>query len=252
MNDKCHGEIHATSQTSYSYIVSDLCPGDRCDVHVRAHSGSVSPRPDCHACLSESEPSNMLSLTPAAPPEAVAIRLAAIAADGLDLTWPFPQQYGDANVSGFQLIKNGKLCGALIPPETTMYKLTNLEIGETCDLQLISLTDHPVGKYSELNGYNPNYSTAEADSGEVRKVVHPDYPACRVGPVLTLKYTHLAKPVVKIWTEKVTGYSAMVAFKTSKMSHHFADAEYYLVRCWPGTEPDDDVQEIRTDSKFIC
>jgi hypothetical protein len=194
-----------------------------------------------------SEASNMLSLTAAAPPEGVRLKLVAIASDGIDLSWPYPQQYGDAGLSGFQLVKNGRICGAIIPPETTLFKFTNIEVGETVDLQLISLTDHPVGKFSDTH-CGPSYGQHE---GDVRKIVHPDYPACNVGPVLTLKYTTLVKPAVKIWTEKVTGYSAMVAFKTSKMNHHFVDCEYYFVRCWPGSIPNNDVQELRTDSNFV-
>ncbi len=34
------------------------------------------------------------------------------------------------------------------------------------------------------------------------------------------------------------------------MNHHFVEPEYYLVSYWPGTTPDDDVQTIRTDSKY--
>jgi hypothetical protein len=194
-----------------------------------------------------SEASNMLSLTAAAPPEAVRLKLVAVASDGIDLTWPYPQQYGDACLSGFQLVKNGRLSGAIIPPDTTLFKLTSIEVGETVDLQLISLTDHPVGRFQDPN-CGQCYGGVEADT---RKIVHPEFPACNIGPVLTLKYTNLVKPAVKVWTEKVTGYSAMIAFKTSKMNHHFLDCEYYLVRCWPGTVSNSDVQEIRTDSKRL-
>jgi hypothetical protein len=107
------------------------------------------------------------------------------------------------------MVKNGKLSGPIIPPETSLYKFNNVEIGETLDLQLISLTNHPIAKYTEMHN-NPALIREEA-----KKIIHPDYPNCKVGPILTIKYNELVKPAIKIWTEKVTGYSAMVAYKTS-------------------------------------
>ena len=48
--------------------------------------------------------------------------------------------------------------------------------------------------------------------------IHPTYPACVAGPELTINYTELVKPAVRVWTEKVTGFTALVAFQTSMSS----------------------------------
>jgi hypothetical protein len=42
------------------------------------------------------------------------------------------------------------------------------------------------------------------------------YPGCLPGPALSVKFTGFVKPATKVWTERVTGYSAMVIFETSK------------------------------------
>jgi len=35
------------------------------------------------------------------------------------VTWEVPQQYGDAVLSGYQLLKNDTIYGSTIPPEVT-------------------------------------------------------------------------------------------------------------------------------------
>ena len=35
------------------------------------------------------------------------------------------------------------------------------------------------------------------------------------------------------------------------MNQHYVDAEYFLVSYWPGTQPDDNIQTIKTDSNFF-
>lgn len=165
-----------------------------------------------------SEPSNTLSVTPTAPPDAVSLRLTSLSTDGIEVSWSFPQQYGDALLSGFQLVRNGKCHGNIIPPDVSSVKISDIELGETINLQMISLTNHPVGKYTSLQqapGYSMDQPQRENLLNHVStKFIHSEYPACKIGPVLTVKYSNLVKPVVKIWTEKVTGFSAIVAFQT--------------------------------------
>ncbi len=83
-------------------MISDLQPGQLFNVHVIALSGDRFTHPTegpVVSCLISSEFSNILSVTPVAPPEAVRLKLVGVSTDGLDLTWPFPQQYGEAFVS---------------------------------------------------------------------------------------------------------------------------------------------------------
>jgi len=46
------------------------------------------------------------------------------------------------------MLKNGKLYGSIIPPEVNSLRIRDISLGEKVSLQLIALTDHPVGKVS--------------------------------------------------------------------------------------------------------
>jgi hypothetical protein len=209
-------------------MICDLAPGTSYDAMVQSFAGERLPQPTespIVSCLVASELSNTLSVTPSAPPEPVRLRLAAMCSDGIELTWPYPQQYGDAVVSGFQLVRNGRCHGDIIPHDCNLFKLSDVELGQTVSLQLISLTNHPVGKYTALHEH-PNFTMDQPQREELLNSglsrsknmlgFHPEYPACRPGPVLTIKFTGIVKPAVRVWTERVTGYSALVFFQTSR------------------------------------
>ena len=215
-------------------MICDLVPGKSYEVAIQAFCGVKLTQPTegpIVACLVPSEYSNDLMVTPSAPPDPPRLRLAALSSDGIEITWQFPQQYGDAIVSGFQLVRNGRCYGNIIPPDVSMFKLSEIELGETVNLQMISLTNHPVGKYTALHDH-PNFSMDQpqreflmngnddfeqrAEKYKKKFGLHPDYPGCKAGPILAVQYTGLVKPAVKVWSEKVTGYSAMVIYQTSK------------------------------------
>lgn len=59
-------------------------------------------------CLVKSDPSNILSVTPTAPPLSPPLRLESIHPDGIDVTWVTPQQYGEATISVKKKIFNQK------------------------------------------------------------------------------------------------------------------------------------------------
>lgn len=44
------------------------------------------------------------------------------------------------------MLKNGKLYGSIIPPEVNSLRIRDVSLGEKVCLQLIALTEHPVGK----------------------------------------------------------------------------------------------------------
>lgn len=232
LEGKYHGEISSSNLNSYSYMIADLIPGKQYDVTVQSFCGEKFTHPvegPMVSCIVASDLSNTISVTPTAPPDPVRLKLASISPEGIDVSWLFPQQYGDAVVSGFQLVKNGRLYGNIIPHDAVSFKITDAELGDVLNLQMISLTNHPVGKYTALHNH-PNYIMEQPQREELlngptldptqppkrNSTIHPDYPACKIGPVLSIKYTHLVKPAVKIWTEKVTGYSAMLVYQTSK------------------------------------
>lgn len=44
------------------------------------------------------------------------------------------------------MLKNGQLYGSIIPPEVNSLRIRDISLGEKVSLQLIALTEHPVGK----------------------------------------------------------------------------------------------------------
>ena len=73
---------------------------------------------------------------------------------GIDITWEVPQQYGDVVLSGYQLLKNGSFYGSAIPPEVTSMSIKDLSLGENVKLQIIALTEHPVGGVDQYKSAN--------------------------------------------------------------------------------------------------
>ena len=83
-------------------MICDLEPGKQYDAAVQAIAGDKielpSEGPEI-VCMVASEISNDLPVSPTAPPHPTRLRIASIHPDGIDVTWPFPQQFGDATVS---------------------------------------------------------------------------------------------------------------------------------------------------------
>ena len=141
-------------------MIDDLVPGKSYHTMVQAFSGEkvtyASEGPKI-SCIVASEFSNDLSVNPAAPPGPVRVKLAAIHLGGIDVTWNFPEQYGDATCSGYQLVMNSKCFGEILSPETLNYRISDIEFGDLLNIQIICLTNHPVGKYSALQNH-PDYT----------------------------------------------------------------------------------------------
>lgn len=91
------------------------------------------------------------------------------------MTWEVPQQYGDAVLSGYQLLKNDSVYGSTIPPEVTSMSIKDVTLGEDVRLQIIALTEHPVG------------GTDKSTYGQG----HGRYAECKPGPKLTLQVSDL-------------------------------------------------------------
>lgn len=58
------------------------------------------------------------------------------------------------------MLKNGKLYGSIIPAEVNSLRIRDVTLGEKITLQLIALTDHPVGKHERRHE-----TLADKDSG---------------------------------------------------------------------------------------
>ena len=130
------------------------------------------------------------------------------------------------------MVKNNKCYGTILPPETNTSRINDMEIGDLINLQVISLTNHPVGKYSAVQNH-PDYTmdqpqrefiTNGDDGKDSRRSLSnmlQSYPGCVPGPALSVKFTGFVKPATKLWTERVTGYNAMAIFETSKFNFCF-------------------------------
>ena len=86
-------------------------------------------------------------------------------------------------------------------PDVNTYRFSDVELGETLSLQIISLTNHPVGKYSALQNH-PDYTmdqpqrefitngqNMQTSSKKSVSNVHPDYPGCLPGTALSVTFT---------------------------------------------------------------
>ena len=49
-----------------------------------------------------------------------------------------------AHTQGYQMMKDGKLYGSIIPADVHSLRIKDVNLGETIKLQLLALTDHPV------------------------------------------------------------------------------------------------------------
>ena len=58
------------------------------------------------------------------------------------------------------MLKNGRLYGSIIPPEVNSLRIRDISLGEKVSLQLIALTEHPVGKVGQ--------KTAQAQEEELK------------------------------------------------------------------------------------
>ena len=57
------------------------------------------------------------------------------------------------------MLKNGKLYGSIIPADVNSLRIRDVTLGEKIELQLIALTEHPVGKQERK-------SEGDRDSGK--------------------------------------------------------------------------------------
>lgn len=76
-----------------------------------------------------------------------------------------PQQYGDAVLSGYQLLKNDTVYGSTIPPEVTSMSIKDICLGDDIKLQIIALTEHPVGGVDQAVSANSEGRYADCKPG---------------------------------------------------------------------------------------
>ena len=69
------------------------------------------------------------------------------------------------------MLKNGQLYGSIIPPEVNSLRIRDISLGEKVSLQLIALTEHPVGKIDRRTEQLEK-EIKEAAGGTVSNFIH--------------------------------------------------------------------------------
>ncbi|XP_048739977.2 uncharacterized protein LOC125654190 isoform X5 [Ostrea edulis] len=286
VNDKYFGKIDASpkmDRQGYQYVITGLNPEESYDVKVKSMSGQKQVDPDQNHifCLSESSFSNIIPVQAPAAPKSPELRLESMTPQGIRVTWLAPQQYGEAEISGYRLLKNGKLYGHIMGPDVNAVDITGISLGDRVVLQLVALTNHPVGKLerallelerdessprqqAQLTGSDQKVFTltegvktkgwtkTESTNKLEDLLLGEKYAGCRPGPKLTVHYTGLVKAPDEVWLEQVTGHSALVVWKKEDNVHgHFVRPDHYVVTWWCGDKSDVQSEESREDHILI-
>lgn len=154
------GQWHADVPTSlqcrtYQYQLTGLLPGVLYDITVKAMVGKELVDSPANAelnqvsCMVESDHSPPLTVTCVAPPASPQLKIEAMGPDGLELSWDPAQSFGEAETVGYQLLRDTKPYGAVIPPDVTSLCMRDITMGERISLQLVALTNHPVGRATD-------------------------------------------------------------------------------------------------------
>ncbi|XP_041347758.1 uncharacterized protein LOC121367568 [Gigantopelta aegis] len=290
VDSRWHGEVKANKmcdQQGYQFFLTDLSPGNSYDISVKAISGTR--RIDSEAqhvfCLSDSGMSNVLSVMAPAAPKSPKLRLEGLHPGGIDVTWQVPQQFGDACISGYQMLKNGKVYGSIIPPDVNSLRISDVSLGEKLSLQLIALTEHPVGKDtrqsldlekdSGIDGVSqPDEKPVSASTSRISNkfitfdlngILTSDWPTvtkdiftgdrytgCKPGQPLVVHYTGLVQAPLEVWCEMVSGHSALIVWNTEHSSKaHFVRPDCYQVTWWPGDTAQDDINSDSTEEDHL-
>ncbi|CAD5112727.1 DgyrCDS1945 [Dimorphilus gyrociliatus] len=255
------GEVRSSSTSNkagYQFSCSKLAPGKAYDLVVRAYAGekiNSGQQVNSVYCLAESDDTNMIQVTCSAPPESPTLHIMSMDVDGIDVGWEMPQQYGDAAVSGFQMIKDDRFYGEIMPSDVYSMRIQEgIHLGDRITLQILALTDHPVGRETDAapSSQDAISSIPENDIGLLELYIGGRYKACKLGPKLTIWYTGLVSPPIKVHAENVTGHSAVIAWKIStKEKKHFVAAENYIVTWWPGNDAKEHVRSATTTNDHL-
>ncbi|ESO91438.1 hypothetical protein LOTGIDRAFT_153880 [Lottia gigantea] len=254
-----HGEVKAnkiSDKQGYQFFLTDLSPEQCYDVSVKSVCGQrdVDKETQHVYCLSDSPMSNIVTVRAPAAPKSPTLRLEGLHPDGIDVTWQVPQQFGDASISGYQMLKDNKLYGAVIPPDVNSLKIKDMSLGEKVNLQLIALTEHPVGKTDgSLAGDKDSGLGGSTIPDDKRDIFMGErYSGCKPGPKLSIHYTGLVQAPTEVRCEKVTGHSALIVWnKENGSKPHFVGAENYQVTWWPGSKPQDDINSDSTSDDHL-
>ncbi|CAF0740560.1 unnamed protein product, partial [Didymodactylos carnosus] len=214
LDGKEREELPTNGRTSFKYEINDLKPDQTYSVYIKAVIGHKKLDGYVYQCQIESLPSNELSLKCSAPPKIPPPRLERMSPNGVDIVWDTPVEYGDAKLTGYQILKNGKAIGKQLPIEKNRASITDLEVGNRYSLQVVPLTDHPSGNAFRIGEeYDPERHFS-------------------VGPKLDIEYTDLVEIPKKIWIENITGHGAVVCWTPCNSLSSNVIPDHYKLYYW--------------------
>ncbi|KAK3579080.1 hypothetical protein CHS0354_029940 [Potamilus streckersoni] len=258
VDGKLYGDEKANKygdKHGYQYILNDLSPEQSYDITVKAIAGKKrfhSMEAQHVFCLCDSLMSNVVPVMAPAAPKSPKLRLEGLHPEGIDVTWIHPQQHGDATISGYQMLRDGKVYGGIVPPDVNFFRIRDIYLGDKIKLQLMALTEHPVGRSQEMVMDKEKGTVEPSDRNDL--FLGDKYAGCRPGPILNVHYTGLVQPPSQVWCEKFTGHSALIVWsKDDDPKAHFVRPEGYQVTWWPGDQPNEDINSDYTtdDHLFI-
>ncbi|XP_033114658.1 uncharacterized protein LOC117115100 [Anneissia japonica] len=253
VNGKLHGNVSVDEDHQKSskikYKLQNLKPGKDYEVTAKTYAGwrTVMDSPDVLCGIMSEESSPIIVCCPAVPASPTP-RLAGMHDRGIDITWDAVQPFGDAAISGYLLLKDGKSVLPIMDPHTQHHTVSDLVLGSTVILQIVALTDHPVGRLRQ-NGSDDGSIHSEDNDNEYfeRDIQAEKYSACRPGLKLKVEYTGLVQPPTNVQCQNVTSQSAYITWQQSyDTSGHYISTEQYQVTWWASERRDRSVQSQRT------
>ncbi|XP_033744669.1 uncharacterized protein LOC117330483 isoform X1 [Pecten maximus] len=274
-----------SNHQGYHHYLYDLPADQAVDVGVKCIAGSmnVDPFQDQVFCRSESRVSNTLRVIAPRVPHSPNLYLESMTTKGIEVTWMTPQQLGDVKLSGYRMMKNGHLYGGLIPPYINSWTISDTTLGESVTLQLIALTEHPIGKIEaeiaqrQRTEQDKKMETAELTMSRSALIKYSKdlptqgwpkmpqsardpfeehmgdrYAGCRPGRKLKVVFSGLVQPPTDVRIHQVTGHSALIGWTIDDTRFHFVRPDSFRVRWWPGEEPVDNiVSDETTENKLL-
>ncbi|XP_036357779.1 uncharacterized protein LOC115211041 isoform X2 [Octopus sinensis] len=239
LNDKLNGEIQANSysdKNGYQFTLTELAANRNYKVYVKSVCGQshIEPGSKHIFVLSDSLPSNTLTVCSSKTSGSPKLYLESMTPDGIDVAWEVPEQKSVV-ITGYQMFKNRLLYGSVIPPEINSLRIRDLTLGNEITLQLVALTKPPPNE--DLSMQDVNEEASEKINKEKKDSAENLNYFCEPGEKLNLHYTGLVQCPTKVWCEKVTGHSALIVWnKNEELKAHYVQPEKYQLTWWPGEQ----------------
>ena len=129
------------------------------------------------------------------------------------------------------MLKNGKLYGSIIPPDVNSLRVRDVSLGEKIELQLIALTEHPVGK-SDRKSMDGDKDSGIGGSSHPEDRITGESTFSHFFSILfyfphdfTLYFTHLYFDINEIWCILMQLLQRSL-YQLSDLIHHYLACVY--------------------------